>query len=269
MKRLIMLGTGSAMVTRCYNTCFLIENEQGDLFLTDAGGGNGILRRFDEAKVDFTRLKALFVTHAHTDHILGAIWVMRKIAGMMGSGEYEGDFHIYAHDVAAEYLRFSAKALLKKKDYDQFGKRIFLTELQSEKSIEVLGAELTPFDINSKKAKQFGYCLRDKDGLTLTCLGDEPFCEANIAYAENADWLLCEAFCSYSDCERFKPYEKNHSTVKEASELAERLCAKNLVLYHTEDKTLDTRKIAYTQEAKNYYKGNAFVPDDLDVIPLR
>ena len=39
---LIMLGTGNAAVTRCYNTCFALRTSQGTL-LVDAGGGNGIL----------------------------------------------------------------------------------------------------------------------------------------------------------------------------------------------------------------------------------
>ena len=37
--KLTMLGTGNALVTECYNTCFLME-EQGQLFLVDGGGGN-------------------------------------------------------------------------------------------------------------------------------------------------------------------------------------------------------------------------------------
>ena len=89
-----------------------------------------------------------------------------------------------------------------------------------------------------------------------------------VIIIEGADWLLAEAFCRYEDREVFKPYEKNHSTVKEASELAEELKAKNLVLYHTEDKHIDTRKQDYSAEAAKYYHGKIFVPDDLDVLEL-
>ena len=39
MDRLTALGTGNAAVTRCYNTCFLLELPQGYL-LCDAGGGH-------------------------------------------------------------------------------------------------------------------------------------------------------------------------------------------------------------------------------------
>ena len=73
----------------------------------------------------------------------------------------------------------------------------------------------------------------------------------------------------YEDREIFKPYEKNHSTVKDASEIAEKLQVKNLVLYHTEDKDMERRKEKYTNEAKKYYTfGNVFVPDDLEVLAL-
>ena len=50
--------------------------------------------------------------------------------------------------------------------------------------------------------------------------------------------------------------------------MAEELKAKNLVLYHTEDKHIATRKQDYSAEAAKYYGGKIFVPDDLDAIDL-
>ena len=41
-----------------------------------------------------------------------------------------------------------------------------------------------------------------------------------------------------------------------------------LVLYHSSDNNLKDRKKLYTEEAKQYFNGNIFVPDDLDVIEL-
>ena len=80
--------------------------------------------------------------------------------------------------------------------------------------------------------------------------------------------FLHEAFCLYGDRERFQPYEKHHSTVKEACELAESLSIPNLVLWHTEDKNLSHRKELYTAEGKEYYHGNLLVPDDGEIIKL-
>ena len=72
----------------------------------------------------------------------------------------------------------------------------------------------------------------------------------------------------YRDRERFQPYEKHHSTVKDAAQLGEQLGVKNMVLYHTEDSALDKRKTDYTNEAKEYYRGNVYVPDDLEEIEV-
>lgn len=43
---------------------------------------------------------------------------------------------------------------------------------------------------------------------------------------------------------------------------------KNLILYHASDNDLENRKRLYTEEAKQYFNGNIYVPDDLDVIEL-
>ena len=50
MEKLRMLGTGSAMVTKCYNTCFTISNnEENEYFLVDTGGENTILSNLEKA----------------------------------------------------------------------------------------------------------------------------------------------------------------------------------------------------------------------------
>ena len=53
-----------------------------------------------------------------------------------------------------------------------------------------------------------------------------------------------------------------------AARLAERLGVRNLILYHTEDRTLETRRKRYSDEAKTIFSGQVWVPDDLDRIVL-
>ena len=45
-----MLGTGNALATRCYNTCFTLHDPSGEVLLVDAGGGNGILTQLEQAE---------------------------------------------------------------------------------------------------------------------------------------------------------------------------------------------------------------------------
>lgn len=263
---LIMLGTGNAMVTQCYNTCFLLHLADGSYFLTDAGGGNGILGRLESAGVDYDKFHHMFVTHGHTDHVIGVLWVIRKIASLMAADKYQGDFHIYSHDVVLNIIMTMANLMLKKKDQAYLGSRIYLHQIHDGETIDVLGMKLTAFDILSTKAKQFGYRLLFPDGLVCTCLGDEPYNEHDKKYADHADWILSEAFCLFENRDTFKPYEKHHSTVKEAAETAQHLKARNLILYHTEETHLPWRKKLYTAEAKQYYDGHIYVPDDMEHI---
>ena len=106
------------------------------------------------------------------------------------------------------------------------------------------------------------------EGKKLTCCGDEPYNPCEKKYAKNSTWLLHEAFCLYGEADIFSPYEKHHSTVKDACELAEALEVENLILYHTEDKNIKHRKKLYTAEGRQYYHGHLFVPEDLEEIDL-
>ena len=149
------------------------------------------------------------------------------------------------------------------------GERIRFDVVKSGDCRTVLECPVTFFDIASTKAKQFGFTMQLLDGRKFTCVGDEPYNEVNYEYVKDSDWLFHEAFCLYEDREQFKPYEKHHSTVKDACELAERMHISNLVLWHTEDTTdISTRKERYLAEGKPYFSGNLFVPDDGERIPL-
>ena len=101
MEELYVFGTGNAQATRCYNTCFAIKDGD-EFFMVDAGGGNGILGILEKMNVDMAHIHHIFVTHEHTDHILGIVWMVRMIATAMKKGKYEGELRIYCHPGLAE-----------------------------------------------------------------------------------------------------------------------------------------------------------------------
>ena len=267
MADLMILGTGNAAVTQCYNTCFAVRNGES-VFLVDAGGGNGIVSRLEAASIPLQSIHEIFVTHTHTDHILGVVWVVRMIAQGMNAGKYTGNLRVYGHAEAMRVLELICRCTLPGKVCAHFGKDILFCVLEDGEAFSAAGMSAKAFDIGSTKAQQFGFCLALPCGQRLTCLGDEPYNERAHDYAVGADWLLCEAFCLYEDRERFKPYEKHHSTAWDAGRLAAQLQVKNLLLYHTEDKTLDTRRERYAAEAAQFFAGNIIVPDDSEIIPL-
>ncbi|OUO57329.1 MBL fold metallo-hydrolase [Candidatus Avelusimicrobium gallicola] len=263
---LIFLGTGNALVTKCYNTCFALQNGD-EFFLTDAGGGNGILAQLEKARIPLPQIRSLFVTHGHTDHILGVIWVIRLAASLFTRGKHPG-LTIYCHDECEKKLRAFCQMTLTAKLQAVLDNGVRFVCLQDGDSFQAAGFACTAFDIHSTKTKQFGYRAVLPDGQTLVCLGDEPYNPACQRYAQQADWLLSEAFCLFSEREQFKPYEKHHSTARDAACTAAQLGAKNLVLYHTQDNCLPERKRLYTAEARQCFSGPVYVPDDLQTIVL-
>lgn len=265
--KIIFLGTGNAHAVDLYNTCFAIT-EGSDYFLVDAGGGNGILRQLRSADIDYKKIRTMFVTHNHTDHVLGAIWVIRKIGESISNGLYEGNFYVYGNDLVIEYLKLSLRMLIRAKEQPLFGTRIFLQVVQNGESKQIMGKRITFFDIHSTKAKQYGFTFYYAENKKLTCCGDEPYDNHCYQYAFKSTWLLHEAFCLYDEKEIFKPYEKKHTTVKEACQIASELDVENLVLYHTEETHGKQRSALYHAEGKKYFKNNLSVPEDLTVIEL-
>lgn len=265
--KLIMLGTGNATVTECYNTCFVLDQD-GNYFLIDGGGGNQVLHQLKEAGVDVNQIHEMFLSHKHLDHIMGIIWMVRIITQNMNRGGYEGEATIYGHDEVIGLVREFAEKLLQPKEAAQIGKRLHLVTVKDGETRMINDRKVTFFDIGSTKAKQFGLRMELPDGEALTFCGDEPYNECEEAYVKGSKWLLHEAFCLHSQADAFRPYEKHHSTALDAGRLAEQLGVRNLVLYHTEDRTLAQRRAAYTAEAAAEFSGRIFVPDDLDVLEL-
>lgn len=265
--KLTMLGTGNAQVTGCYNTCFVLE-ENGKYFMVDGGGGNTILHQLKEAGFDWMDMREIFVTHKHIDHFMGIIWMVRMICQSMSRGKYEGEANIYGHEEVITLIRDMSEMLFLPKETQFIDKRLHLIVVSDGEKKIINGREVTFFDIGSTKAKQFGFSMKFDDEKRLVCCGDEPYNACEEAYAKGCDWLLHEAFCLYAQADIFKPYEKHHSTAKDACELAEKLGVRNLVLYHTEDKNIADRKHLYMEEGKPCFSGNLYVPDDLEVLEV-
>ena len=177
---IIILGTGNAMVTRCYNTCFVVRSKSGATMMVDAGGGNGILNQMAQSGLAFEDISDLFVTHTHTDHILGVIWMMRMAL------QYQKPqvLHIHSHKKALDLLDFMCRQMLPKKQVERIGINVVYCELHDGDSFDVGDMHVQCFDIHSTKELQYGFALTFADGKRLACLGDEPYCEQNEAYVK-------------------------------------------------------------------------------------
>ncbi len=149
-----------------------------------------------------------------------------------------------------------------------FGNRIVFKDIYDGMKIDVIGNELTVLDVKSEEGSQFGFQMKYDDNKKLSFLGDAFYNDSLYENIKDSNWLIHEAFCLESENHIFKAHEKNHSTVKDTCEIANRLNADNLILVHTEDSNIENRKKLYSEEGKQYYNGNLIIPDDLEVIDL-
>ena len=181
-----MLGTGHALVTRCYNACFVLEGDaevgaetgtgvgaEGDAgvgtevgtgvgapcFLVDAGGGNGIMTQLEQAGVDWRSIRDLFITHTHIDHLLGAVWMLRLVCHHLNEGDYAGDFAVWGNDRVVAVLEELAHLLLRPQETRFLGNRVRLHAVRDGEAHEILGRKTAFFDTHSAGAKQFGFAM--------------------------------------------------------------------------------------------------------------
>ena len=118
-----MLGTGNALATRCYNTCFTLHDPSGEILLVDAGGGNGILTQLDRAEINLRSIRHLFLTHTHTDHLLGAVWVVRMAL------QFGYPLHVWSHSKALDLLEDICRRMLPEKEAAGIGSLVMMHEL--------------------------------------------------------------------------------------------------------------------------------------------
>lgn len=180
-ERITILGTGSAFVTRCYNTCFIIDCGVSRL-MVDAGGGNGILTQLEKAGVAIADVGHLFLTHAHTDHVIGAVWVARAVVNAVKKQAYDGALHIYGHKRVINVLTEICRLTFSKKDFDIFQERIVIDVLTDGCQRKIAGMDITFFSLHSTKEVQYGFRAVTPEGKTVVCLGDEPLNEQTATW---------------------------------------------------------------------------------------
>ena len=177
MEKIILLGTGNAVVTKCYNTCFAIQNKE-EYFLVDAGGGNGILTQLEKTGVDIKDIHHIFISHEHTDHVLGVVWMIRMIGTEMNKGKYEGNLYIYCHEELVDTIETISRLTVAKKFFRFMGERIILVPVHNKEIVHIMDYDVQFFDICSEKTKQYGFTLKLLNGKKFTFIGDEYYRES-------------------------------------------------------------------------------------------
>ena len=163
MERILVLGTGAGISMNCYNTCFILENNEKYL-LVDTGSGGGILKQIRDMGVDITKIHDLFISHKHIDHLLGIFVFIRMITSLMGVGKYEGDLNIYCDSEIKELVSNFFIPTSNPQLIEQYNKHIKYHDLQNSDKFNIIGYEIEALDMYSTKCNQYGFQTKLNNG---------------------------------------------------------------------------------------------------------
>ncbi|MFH1425207.1 MAG: ribonuclease Z [archaeon] len=289
------LGTANAIPTakRSHTAIFLqYKNEN---ILIDCG--EGAQRQFRIAKLSPSKVNKILLTHWHGDHVLGLPGLFQTL----NMTDYQKTLKIYGPKRTPQFISeleklFKTKISTETKEV--FGKFIdekeFFIETKEmshrvpclaysfvikeklrldKKKIAKLKLPNSPLlaklaqgeDITFKdkkiKAKDVTYKEPQRK---ITFILDTAPNQNAIEIAKDSDLLICEA--SFTQAEKERAEEKLHLTAKDASTIAKKAKAKQLILTHISQRYEHNTK-PILNEAKKVFK-NTKIVKDFDVAEL-
>jgi ribonuclease Z len=273
--RLVFVGTGGGAHQRRCHAAVAVQPAPDRVLLLDTAGGFEVVDGLRRAGIDLGAVTRIFLSHRHSDHILGleplllhigleAMWARRRTA----------DVHVYGEGRVLEAARaiLEATSSLAVQLIGNAGGRVLWRPVVAGETVRLWPeAALTPFPADH---------IPD-DGTNLGCAVDladparpgKPF---RVVYsadsrptatlrrvARGADALIHEA--GGLDAERHVVVLGGHSTAGEAARQARAAGVGRLYLFHVPD---DAGVPGLLAEARREFPGPVAVPDDGDVYPL-
>ena len=265
MLSVTFLGTGAACPTIDRNVSGLAVQREGELILFDCGEGSQ--RQMMRYGVGFG-FREIFLTHYHSDHILGVTGLLRT----MGLQDRQEPVTIYGprptriiddlvrvgierNKFPVEVVQVSPGERLARKDYDIV---VFETEHRTDTVGYALVEHIRLGRFNPERARELGIpegplwgrihrgeAITLADGRTLTneeivgpprpgrilvYPGDTRPTPSVVLAAHRADLLVHEA--TFAEEERDRAEETGHSTARQAAEVARMAKVRRLVLTH-------------------------------------
>ena len=267
-----LLGTGTPKISMERFGPSILVQAGDETLLFDAG--RGCLQRMAQLNLSYQKLNALFLTHLHSDHIVGLpdLWLTgwltsrRKnpllVFGPTGTGkmvEYLQKAFEYDIKIRVEDDKASAE-----------GSRLLVNDIQEGIIYEKNGVKVIAFKVDHYPiVPAFGYRVEYK-GHSVVLSGDTRYSENLIKYARGADVLIHEVVIVPDTLNKTDPrYDivAHHTSPQQASKVFNEVKPKLAVYSHIANPFVRNEQEVITQTKANY-SGPVVLGEDLMTISI-
>lgn len=295
MIKITFLGTSGSAPTKDRGLPSVAITREGETLLFDCGEGTQIqLLRYG---LNMSRIKAVFITHTHGDHIIGVAGLIRTFALnhrteplkiFVPKGGERSVVSLVTFDNAIINYPIIIEGVSGGVVYK--GKGFSVRAFQLRHTVKTYGYSLVEDDrIHFMKEKCRAYGIkgpmfstllkqkrirlngrlirldevsrRDK-GVKLVYATDTRPLDTTIREARGAELLIHEA--SFAEPLKKLAVERKHSTAAEAAEVARRAGAKSLILFHISARYKNTN--ALLNEARRVFNNTSVAKDGMQIV---
>lgn len=276
--RITLLGTGAPVPSiERFGPSILVE-AGGQKLLFDCGRGAG--QRLWQLKIPLGQIDALFLTHLHSDHVVGIpdVWLTGWIPAMYG--RRASPFQVFGPDGTKDMMDNLVKAFSwdistrsKEKNKADSGALVNSADIKEGFVWGKNGVKVTPFTVRHAEFidSALGYRI-DYGGYSVILSGDTRFSENLIQYAKGADVIIHEVAASNEHSMQTSPVINQilgfHTSPEDAGKVFEQIKPKLAVYSHivllTADPSIPPPSINdLIQRTQKVYKGALQVGEDL------
>ncbi|MFQ5683458.1 MAG: MBL fold metallo-hydrolase [Candidatus Binatia bacterium] len=238
--RVTLLGTGAPPpVMDRFGPCTLVEAGEEKLIF-DAG--RGAMQRLYQLKIPFADVTACFLTHHHSDHVVGFpdLWLTGWIRRPWGQRNLP--LRVWGPAGTKEMMSHLAKAYhvdiqVRSKNYPIQGVTLQAEDFVEGVVYETDNLRVTAFEVDhgSELLPAFGYRI-DYGSRSVVISGDTTFNENLIRHSRGVDLLVHEVTGVPPELLRatpqFQRITRNHTTPEQAGELFFQVQPKMAVYTH-------------------------------------
>ena len=255
MGRVIFLGTGDPLNGERAQTSLAVPLGGGEVLLFDTSSGTVLLRQLKAADIPLEKVRHLFITHRHFDHVGGLAPLLIAMVSLP-----EASLTVYATPETLAALR-ELLALTIPGVEGWLGERLQWGELKHGEPTTAGDAEITPFEVDHG-LECVGFRV-EQGGSAVVYAADTRPCQNVVEYASGADLLVHEAYGLEDDAKR--AHTLGHSTAAEAGTAARHAGVRRLALTHLREARFAAPEELAAQAAWAF-GGPVSVPRDLDAL---